>query len=85
MHPQQGGRSPFPSVWGGLGVPAVGVTHASGRELVLGAGALLYYLPNGTRVTQAANEQVGPRHTVSPAVSPSCPCAPWGPQYGAGS
>ncbi|XP_053906929.1 disintegrin and metalloproteinase domain-containing protein 15 isoform X3 [Cuculus canorus] len=26
-------------------------------ELVLGAGALLYYLPNGTRVTQEASEQ----------------------------
>ncbi|NWI70450.1 ADA15 protein, partial [Todus mexicanus] len=26
-------------------------------ELVLGAGALLYYLPNGSRVTQEASEQ----------------------------
>lgn len=39
---------------------------------MLGTGALLYYLPNGTRVTQEASEQVGPRHLVSAAVSP-CP------------
>lgn len=41
------------------------VTHTSCRELVLGAGALLYYLPNGTRVTQETSEQVGPECIVS--------------------
>lgn len=66
--------------WGELGVPAAGVTRASGRELVPGAGALLYYLPNGTRVTQEAIEQVGPGHVVSPAVSLSRPYTLGGPQ-----
>lgn len=91
-HPQQGGRYQGPhfhhgSAQSGVswGVPAAGVTRVSGRELVLGAGALLYYLPNGTRVAQEASEQVGPGRTVSPAVSLRGPHAPGGLQCGAGS
>lgn len=46
------------------------VTHVPGRDPVLGAGVLLYYLPNGTRAAQEASEQVGAMRAVSPAVSP---------------
>lgn len=49
------------------------VTRVPGRDPVLGAGVLLYYLPNGTRAAQEASKQVGAMCTVSPAVSPGGP------------
>lgn len=52
---------------GELGDPGLGLTHSSGRDLVLGTGALLYYLPNGTRVVQEASRQVGPGCPASPS------------------
>lgn len=55
----------------------MGVTRVSGRDLVQGTGALLYYLPDGTRVIQEPSEQVWPQAWLSPVVSPNCPCA-WG-------
>ncbi|NXQ81989.1 ADA15 protein, partial [Nyctibius grandis] len=41
----------------GGGCPCCGVTRGSGRDLVPGAGTLLYYLPDGTRATQEASER----------------------------
>lgn len=67
--------------WGSL----LWVTRVSGRELVQGTGALLYYLPDGTRVIQEPSEQVWPEARLSPVVSPGCPCSPGGPQLGARS